>query len=77
MRRRRLDGNDRGFAATATEDPAASSKPHDAEQVAVESARRGGVDYEGIWQQVLANSAADRATELRELVDRWSGLRRS
>lgn len=41
-------------------------------QVAVESARRGGVDYEGTWGEVLARDAEARATELRELLARWS-----
>ena len=41
------------------------------EQVAVESRRRGIVDYEGIWRETLRLDADGRARELRRLLDDW------
>jgi len=40
-------------------------------QVAVESGRRGGIDYEGIWREVLALTRDQRAEELRAVVSEW------
>lgn len=37
------------------------------EQVVVESARKGLVDYEGIWKKVLAQPAAERARRFEEM----------
>jgi hypothetical protein len=38
------------------------------EQVAVESRRRGLVDYEGIWKRTLALSQPERASRLQQMV---------
>ena len=46
------------------------------EQVAVESRRRGIVDYEGIWQDTLRLNEAERAAELRALIDAWTRPKR-
>ncbi|NKB87736.1 MAG: hypothetical protein GKS06_05900 [Acidobacteria bacterium] len=42
------------------------------EQVAVESQRRGGVDYEGIWKLVLEKTEQQRANELETLIAEWA-----
>ena len=41
------------------------------EQVAVESSRRGIVDYEGTWQAVLSVTQEDRANQLRAIIAQW------
>ena len=41
------------------------------QEVAVESARRGRVDYEGIWREALSLTAAERAAELERILREW------
>jgi hypothetical protein len=43
-------------------------QPFADEQVKVESRRKGLVDYEGIWKETLALSAAERAQRLQQIV---------
>jgi hypothetical protein len=43
-------------------------KPFADEQVAVESQRRGLVDYEGIWKKTLAMSQTERASRLQQIL---------
>ena len=46
------------------------------EQVVVESARKGLVDYEGIWKKALAQSAAERARRFQEIVKQYGKPRK-
>ena len=43
-------------------------QPFADDQVRIESLRKGGVDYEGIWKKTLAQPAEERARRLRSLV---------
>ena len=43
-------------------------KPFADEQVAVESQRRGLVDYEGIWKKTLTMSQTERASRLQQIL---------